>query len=102
MTVAVGATSAASRSRLRLARTSCTIPMLEFTTTIPRKSASSGSPKTKVTTANAMRMALNTVKTFATTILVYDRPLDIECLPSMAGPGLASGASLCMSRLHLS
>ncbi len=43
-TVAVGATSAARRSSARFARTSCTMPIAELKTRMPRKSESCHSP----------------------------------------------------------
>ena len=47
-----GATSAASRSSARFARTSWAIPIAEFATRMPRKSASRQSPKASVSAPN--------------------------------------------------
>jgi hypothetical protein len=43
--------------------------MPELATMIPRNSASRASPKISVTTPNAARIRLNTVRTFARTML---------------------------------
>ena len=72
-TVACGATSAASSSSFRLARSSCQIPMPVFVTTIARKSASRQSPKTSVRRPSESRIALNGVRVLARTIVRVDR-----------------------------
>ena len=93
-TFAVGATSAARRSSVRFARTSCAMPMPAFATRIARKSASCTSPNASVSTPAASRIRLKTVKTFATTMLLYER-LDVVA----AGGRAASlrSASCCVS-----
>jgi|GEM_PF-4575293 len=48
--------------------------MVMFTTRIPRKNTSRQSPNARVSTANAARIRLNTVRTFARTMLAYERP----------------------------
>ena len=68
-----GATSAASRSSARFARTSCVIPIAELATRTPRKSASCHSPNASVSPPNTARIRLKTVKTFARTMLEYER-----------------------------
>ena len=72
-TVAVGATSAASRSSVRFARTSWAMPITELATRMARNSASCASPKASVTAPKTSRIRLKTVKTFATTMLLYER-----------------------------
>ena len=47
--------------------------MPAFETRIPRKSASRQSPSTSVSPPKTARMELKTVKTFALTMLAYDR-----------------------------
>lgn len=64
-----------SRSSACLARTSWVIPIAELATMIPRNSASLASPKINVSTPNAARIRLNTVRTFARTMLAYERLL---------------------------
>jgi hypothetical protein len=58
---------------VRFARVSWTIPIPALATTMPRKSASRGSPNASVSAPNATRIALKTVTTLATTMLVYER-----------------------------
>ena len=68
-TVAVGATSAASRSSACFARTSCTIPIPVFATRMLRKSASRQSANASVRTPNTTKIRLNTVSVLARTML---------------------------------
>ena len=72
-TVARGATSAASPSSFCFARSSCQIPIPVFATMIARKSASRQSPKTRVSSPSASRIALNGVTMLARTMLAVER-----------------------------
>src|SRR5713226_3722603 len=65
MTRVRGALSTASRSRVRLARSSWMIPMPEFKTRTRPNSASAGVPVTSTMTARAPRRPLKGVTTFA-------------------------------------
>ncbi len=65
-----GATSSASRSNARLARTSWAIPIVVLATITPRNSASRQSPNASVTAPNTAKIRLNTVSTFARTMLL--------------------------------
>ena len=67
-TRALGAESTASRSRVRLARHSCTMPMSVLNSRTKPKSASCPSPNTRISTNIVPRIALNRVSTFARTI----------------------------------
>ncbi len=68
MTVTVGATSAASLSSARLARTSWNVPIDVFATRIPRNRASFGFPNAMVITPKIARIRLKTVNVFAIAI----------------------------------
>ncbi len=72
-TVARGATSAASRSRLALARASWMIPMPAFSTRIARKTASRQSPKISVTMPKNSSVTLKTVNRLARRMLDHER-----------------------------
>ncbi len=72
-TVAVGATRAASRSRLRLARASCTIPMPALMIRIPRKRASRQSAKISVIRPKTTSTTLKTVSRLARRMLRHER-----------------------------
>ena len=72
-TRAIGALSTASRSNVRFARYSWTIPISAFTTrTMPNK-PSAGEPNTRINASIVPRIALNRVKTLARTISVSVR-----------------------------
>ncbi len=90
-TVACGATSAARRSSLRFARTSCQIPIAEFVTMIPRKSASRQSAKARVSPPRATRIALKGVRTFARTMLAVERTW-VSTASALASRRLASAS----------
>ena len=68
-TVAVGATSAASRSSACFARTSCAIPIVVFATRTLRKSASRQSANASVRTPNTTKIRLKIVSVLARTML---------------------------------
>jgi hypothetical protein len=68
MTVAVGATSAASLSSARLARTSWNVPIDVFATRMPRNSASLGLPNAIVIAPKIARIRLKTVNVLAIAI----------------------------------
>ena len=89
ITVAVGATRAASRSSLRFARSSCQIPIPAFATTIPRNSASRQSPKPSSSTPSDEQHDVERCATFARTMLAVER-LDAA---GTTGPRAASGAA---------
>ena len=74
-TVAVGATSAASRSSACFARTSCAIPIVMFAISTPRNSASRQSANASVKAPNTIRIRLKIVSVFARTMLAYERLL---------------------------
>ena len=80
-TTACGATSSASRSSARLARTSWAIPMPVFATRIPRNRAFRQSPNTSVTTPKLARIRLKTVRTLARMMLAYERLAEIVAAP---------------------
>jgi hypothetical protein len=68
VTRARGALSTASASRVRFARTSCTMPMSAFATRTRPNVASWIGPTMMITTSIEPRMALKRVNTFARTI----------------------------------
>ena len=67
-TATCGALTTASRSRVRLARTSWTMPMSELATITMPNSASLYWPVSSTTTTRTVRMTLNRVKTLARTM----------------------------------
>ena len=67
-TRALGALSTASRSSVRFARYSCTMPMSAFATSTMPNSASWIGPTIRITTSIVPRIALNRVKMLARTI----------------------------------
>ncbi len=67
-TLARGAVSTASRSSVRLARTSWKIPIAEFSTMTTPNSASCRGPTIRISTSIDPRSALNRVRTLARTI----------------------------------
>ena len=82
-----------------MARSSCVMPIAVFATRIPRKSASRGSPAIRIAAPATARIALNSVKTFARTMLDAER-LDEG---ARAGPRSASlrAASASVSTLAI-
>ncbi len=72
-TVAAGATRTERRSSVRLARSSCTIPITAFVTSTMPNSASWMGPTTRITTSSPPRIALKRVSTLACTIARTDR-----------------------------
>ncbi len=95
-TRARGALSTASRSRVRFARTSCTMPMSELVITTPMKSPSPGEPTTSTITNIVVRIALNRVSTLARTISPNVRL--VFSVASLVSPrATRSRTSSCMS-----
>ena len=79
-----GALSTASRSSVRLARSSCTMPISALATSTMPNRASCGWPATRITASKTPRMKLNRVKIFARKISATDRL--VRSPPAFASP----------------
>ena len=84
MTRTRGALSTASRSSVRLARSSCAMPISALVTSTMPNRASCGWPTTRITASNAPRRKLNRVKMFARKISATDRL--VRSPPAFASP----------------
>ena len=73
ITRTLGALSTASRSSVRLARSSCPMPISALVTSTTPNRASFHSPQTKITASSTPRSRLNLVKMFARRISATER-----------------------------
>ena len=91
-----GALSTASRSSVRLARSSCAMPISALVTSTMPNRASCGWPSTRITASKTPRMKLNRVKMFARKISATGRL--VRSPPPFASPRERRSATWALVR----